>query len=188
LKLYEINSVMRALMDTLSDLPLNADGKPLDAAAQAEHDAALAAFESTSNDLRTKLRAYVGYALELRVQREAREAAMDAIAKNVLQKMAAANERDLKKEAWLLGAVQGTMQSMAMAPIKCDEFTIALQKLPKTVVISNEDALPSEYLRTIPAVAESTAPDKKKILADLKEGVVIAGAELSQDAYKLAVK
>lgn len=189
MKFYEITSVMRALMDTLSDLPLNEEGKPLDKDAQAEHDAALAAFESTTDDMRTKLRAYVAYALELRTEREARQATMDAIVNNVLDKMNKANQRDLKKEEWLLAHVHGSIQAVGLpVPIKFPEFTINMQKMPLTAEIANADAIPSEYLRIIPAVAESTAPDKKKILAHLKDGVVISGAALSQAAYKLVIK
>lgn len=189
MKIYEITAVMRALMDTLSDRPINEDGKPLDPESQAEHDAALVAFEGATDDLRTKLRAYVAYALELRTEREGRQAMMDAIAANVLDKMDKANQRDLKKEEWLLAQVHGSIQATGLPmPLKFPEFAINMQKMPQTCEITNSESLPAEYLRTIPAVAESTAPDKKKILADLKEGVVIAGAALSQVAYKLTVK
>jgi hypothetical protein len=189
MKLYEITGVMRALMDTISDLPLNEDGKPLDENAQAEHDKAMAAFQDTSNDMRDKMRAMTAYALELRVEREARQAMIDAIASNVLDKMNKANQRDLRKEEWLLSQVQGSIQMLGVPlPLKFPEFTINLQKQPQSVQVQDESAIPSEYLRTIPAVAESTAPDKKKIAADIKEGVVIPGVTLSDVTYRMTIK
>jgi hypothetical protein len=184
-KLYEITSAMRALMDTLSDAPMNGDTDE----AKAEHKLALAAFESTTDDLRQKLRAYTAYALELRVEREAREAHIAAIIANVIDKMHKANERDQKKENWLLEQVRTVSLATGMlTPMKFPEFTIALQKLPGSCVIKDEAALPTEYLRTVPAVAESRVPDKKKLLADLRDGLVIPGAALSEAQYALKVK
>ncbi len=180
---------MRALMDTLSDASLCEDLQHGDIQAIADHQAAQQAFDETTQDLHAKLRAYVAYALELRVERQAREAYMDAIVANVLDKMRRANERDQKKEEWLLGRVKEVVEQYQVPmPLKCKEFTIALQKLPPSCEITNENALPTEYLRHIPAVAASTAPDKKRILADLKDGVVIPGANMSKATYKLVIK
>jgi hypothetical protein len=185
MKLYEITSVMRALLDTLSDnTPMSNSDED-----RAEHAAALAAFEGTSDDFREKLRAMASYAIELKTEREARQAHMDLIVANVLEKMDKANKRDLAKEDWLLSAVHGAMNALNYTkPIVYETFTLALQKMPLTAVISNADALPKDYLRIVPAVAESSAPDKKKILTDLKDGIVITGAELSQPATKLVIK
>lgn len=187
MKIYDITSNMREIMDRMSEANIH-DGSPSkeqsDAIKQAYSD-----FEAATGDLKTKVKNTISFALELRTEREAREAHIASIIENVIKKMADQNKRDLMKEEWLLGTVHGAMQAVGhYEAIKYEEFTVAMQKQPHSCVIDNLDALSKEYLRFIPAVAESTAPDKKKILADLKDGLVIAGASLSQVAYRLVIK
>ncbi len=55
------------------------------------------------------------------------------------------------------------------------------------VEIADANALPAEYLREIPAVPASTAPDKKKLADDLKAGVIVDGARLVP-GVRLAIK
>lgn len=55
------------------------------------------------------------------------------------------------------------------------------------VVIEDEAALPAEYLREIPPIPASTAPDKKKIADDMKAGVIVAGAKLVP-SVRLSIK
>jgi hypothetical protein len=58
---------------------------------------------------------------------------------------------------------------------------------PPKVEIEDAAKLPAEYLREIPAVAASTAPDKKKLADDMKQGVIVAGAKLVP-GVRLAIK
>lgn len=62
--------------------------------------------------------------------------------------------------------------------IECDYFKIAVRDNPPAVIVDDESAVPSEYFRT-PEPPKPTI-DKKKILADIKEGVVISGVHLEQ--------
>ncbi|WP_211440974.1 siphovirus Gp157 family protein [Collimonas humicola] len=188
MKIYEITAVMRALMDTLSDLPLNEDGQPLDPAAQAEHDAAMAAFQGTTDDLDVKIRSMVAYALELRTEREARQAMMDAIAKNVLDKMNAANARDQRKEEWLLATVAGSIQAVGLAmPRKYPEFRLNMQKNIQTAEIVDEALIPADYKTTV-TPEPITKIDKKRLNEDVRDGVVVPGAKLSMATFKLTIK
>jgi len=187
MKLYEITDVLRSLMDAMSEPP-----PPSDAPAElhdewlARRRQAQAAFDDSALDLRDKLRAYVAFALELKVEREAREAHIATITANVLDKMHRQNARDEAKEAWLMETAQAVVQQFKVPlPMKFSEFTVKLQKLPLRAEVIDEQALPDEYCRLIPAKKEA---DKKKLLADLKQGVVIEGARLSAPACKLAVK
>jgi Gp157 protein len=67
------------------------------------------------------------------------------------------------------------MQALERATFADAEFTITLSRnLGGTVIITDEKKLPDGYVRT------KREPDKKKIGDDLKQGVVIPGAELSQ--------
>ena len=188
MKIFEISAVIRSLMESLSSYEEPADEKAKAELEEAQKQA-MGLLDEATGDLKTKVKAMTAYALELRTERESREARIDAIKRNILHPMELQNLRDQKKEQWLLETVQGALTSVSYTdPLKFEEFTVALQKMPLTAVIENPSSIPKDYLRVIPAVAESTAPDKKKILADLKDGVVIAGAKLSGISYKLVIK
>ncbi len=66
-------------------------------------------------------------------------------------------------------------------------LTLSLVNNAPKVIIDDERILPLEYLREIPPVEASFAPDKKKIAADIKEGVVINGAHL-EPSVRLSIK
>ena len=51
---------------------------------------------------------------------------------------------------------------------------ISIRKLPGSVEVLEEDSIPAEYKKEVVTVTV----DKKSILADLKEGVVVPGASL----------
>ena len=66
-------------------------------------------------------------------------------------------------------------------------LTLSIVPNQPKVVIEDENAIPPEYLREIPAVAASTTPDKKKLADDMKAGVIVAGAKLVS-SVRLAIK
>jgi hypothetical protein len=66
-------------------------------------------------------------------------------------------------------------------------LTLSVVPNQPKVVIEDEKALPPEYLREIPPVPASTAPDKKKIADDMKAGVIVTGAKLVP-SVRLAIK
>lgn len=74
------------------------------------------------------------------------------------------------------------MEACEISKISCPLFTITLAKGRDIVVIDNEDELPDEYI----AVKTSTAPDKKALLAALKEGS-IKGAHLEKSKPSLRI-
>lgn len=57
-------------------------------------------------------------------------------------------------------------------------LTLSVVPTPGKVEVDPAAVLQPEYLREIPPVPASTAPDKKKIGDDLKAGVIIEGARL----------
>jgi hypothetical protein len=64
------------------------------------------------------------------------------------------------------------------------EGTVSLRAGKESVLITDEDAIPDEYMIT----STTRAPDRKAILADLREGVVIDGAALSNGAPSLVFR
>ena len=63
-----------------------------------------------------------------------------------------------------------SMLGSGITMIECPHFKITVRDTPPAVVVDDETAIPTEYMRQPPAV-----PDKKKIMDDLKVGVVIDG-------------
>jgi hypothetical protein len=64
--------------------------------------------------------------------------------------------------------------------IDCGYFRVRRTANPPSAVITDESAIPPEYWRDIPEeiIPASRVPDKKAIIADLKEGVIIPGVEM----------
>lgn len=105
---------------------------------------------------------------------------------NVIEGMRRQNERDECKGAWPLDTAKAVIEQFKVPlPLQYSEFTLKLQKLPARAEVMAEETLPLEYCRVIPEHREA---DKKKLLADLKPGVVIRGARLAAPACKLTIK
>jgi hypothetical protein len=66
-------------------------------------------------------------------------------------------------------------------------LTLSVVPNQPKVLIEDEKVLPPEYLREIPPVPASTAPDKKKLADDLKAGVIVTGAKLVP-SVRLSIK
>jgi hypothetical protein len=82
-----------------------------------------------------------------------------------------------RKRDWLNSYLLTGMQQAGIDKIECKFFRVALKTNPPKVVIDADAKLPFDYMR-IPEMKPE--PDKKKLLDDLKQGVVIDGARLEQ--------
>jgi hypothetical protein len=185
MKLYEITEVMREILMTLAE-PEPAPDDPDYAILMAEREAAQDALGQTEMDLRDKLRAYVAVAQELKVEREARELEIARIESTVLERMRTANAQAARKEQWLMESAAAVIRQFDVAlPIKYLEFTLGKRKSPPSCQVLDPSLIPDEYLRIVPEVRE---PDRKKLLTDLKEGVIIPGAKLADVTYTLTVR
>lgn len=80
-----------------------------------------------------------------------------------------------RKRDWLNSYLLTGMQQAGIDKIECEYFRVALKNNPPKVVLSADAKLPIEYMR-MPEIKPE--PDKKAILDDLKQGVVIDGARL----------
>lgn len=76
------------------------------------------------------------------------------------------------------------MEATGITRIECPLFSISLGKGRAIVSIDDEGALPGEYVNT----KTTTAPDKRRILAALKDGAVIEGASLTTSEPSLRIK
>lgn len=68
------------------------------------------------------------------------------------------------------------MQMHGLRKIECPECTISIQKNPPSVEVFEEKLIPNEYWKQPEPVL-----DKKSLLDDLKDGVVIQGCCLKQN-------
>ena len=68
-----------------------------------------------------------------------------------------------------------SLQAVGLPKVKGKLFTASLAKNPASVAITNEKALPVEYL-----IPQPSKPDKTAIKEALKNGTSIPGATLSQ--------
>ncbi len=77
------------------------------------------------------------------------------------------------------------MQAADIHKIECPEFKISRQKNPASVIIDDEAAIAISYWRQ----PETPPPsiDKRAILDDIKNGVIVAGAH-SEQTERLVIK
>jgi hypothetical protein len=86
-----------------------------------------------------------------------------------------------RAEAWR-GAAFGVMDALGVTKHVTAEYTASLSSPRPGLVITDEMALPAEY------VVVTRAPDKAKIKAAMAEGVVIDGAEMQNGSPVLTVR
>lgn len=91
-------------------------------------------------------------------------------------------ERFVTAEERKRAIVQSAMEQCNIRKIDRPEFSARLGPSPPKVIITEETALPEEYLRT------TVEPNKSKIGAMLKTGATIPGAVLSNPSMHLTIK
>lgn len=68
------------------------------------------------------------------------------------------------------------LKVMGLNKVQGNLFTVSIQKNPQSVNILNEDLIPEQFKK----VVTTTKIDRKELLAALKEGQEIEGAEIKQ--------
>ena len=86
--------------------------------------------------------------------------------------------REKEAKATLFAVLVAMEEQKFVAP----HGTVSIRAGTPSVVITDEGALPDQYLRV------TVAPDKAAIMADLKQGVVIEGATLSNSLPSLTIR
>lgn len=81
-----------------------------------------------------------------------------------------------KRMNWLKAYLKTHMEQAGFKKIESPWFVLSIRNNPQSVAIDNPDKIPDNYK------SEKTTQsiDKKALLADLKQGKVIAGASISQ--------
>ena len=82
-------------------------------------------------------------------------------------------DRIEKRIAWFRTAAASAMEVAAIKSKETPSGTISLKAVPPSAVITDEAAIPSDYWK-----AQAPKLDKKAVLAALKDGIKVPGAEL----------
>lgn len=102
------------------------------------------------------------------------DAMIDALDSTIKKLQARKNALQNRKES-LKNYTLSAMQMHWLRKIECPECTISIQKNPPSVEVFEEKLIPNEYWKQPEPVL-----DKKALLDDLKEGLVIDGCCLKQ--------
>ena len=108
----------------------------------------------------------------------------DAI-KDMVDKLKSRQDRYKARAEALRDAAFAAMDVMELPRVELPDLTASIAKGTPQVVITDEAALPEYCLRIIP---EQRAPDRVTIAANLKSGVHVPGAELSNSLPTLRIK
>lgn len=163
MKLFQINREYEEILNDLHDD--QGEINPL----------ALAKLNQNELELKQKIIAVASYLKNIEAEKDAIE--------NAKKAMQEREKRFKKRIDSLSEYLQSNMQARSITSIGCPYFEIKLKKCPPSVNIIDERALPDEYLRT----KTETSPDKGKILADMKVGVIVPGAAIQQN-MRLEIK
>ena len=109
------------------------------------------------------------------------EATSDAVKARIVDLEIRRQRYDARREA-LRRTAFAMMDALGKAKHVDAEFTLTIGKPRAGLVITDDAEIPDEYMKTI------RQPDKAKLLEDLKEGVVITGAELANGMPTLTVR
>ena len=127
---------------------------------------ALETLNALSADLKEKGIAIASFIRNIDADREA----LDIESK----RLAARKAQLARRIDWLNGYLKANMEACQIQEISCPFFSIKLRKNPASVNITDEAQVPAEYMKR--KTVESL--DKAQMLADLKNGLFIPGAEL----------
>jgi hypothetical protein len=118
-----------------------------------------------------------------RALRAADEAKRNAqAAKDRMADIKARADRFARQEEALRSLAFSIMDVLGERKFALPDLTASIRPGQPSALIVDPDAVPDEYVKV------TRAPDKAAILADLKQGVVIAGAELSNSMPSLQIR
>lgn len=157
LALYEISNQYLADLNKLNDLDL-------------DEQTFLDTLEGLSGELEQKAINVAMYIKNLEVSADAIKQAEKSMAD---RRKAIENKND-KIRKYLLE----NMLKTGITKIECPHFVLSVRKNPAAVEVLMQDAIPDEYF-DIPEPPPPTL-NKKRLAEDLKAGVVIEGARLTQ--------
>lgn len=132
--------------------------------------------EAIGGSIQEKAVSLASWALDIEGDIEKIEAAIERL--NARKKQVVARKESLKD--YLLR----NMDATGITKIQCPLFTVTLVAGRESVAISDENAIPDEFLN----VKTVITPDKIAISKAIKEGQIIAGASLQRGQSSIRIK
>lgn len=127
-----------------------------------------------STDLDGAMRRGIGRLAELRTMRDGLGA--------TLKRLQSRDARFEQQERYLRVALQTALETAGRKNLETDLATISRARVPASVVVTNEEEIPSEYfVRAEPRLS------KTKLRDALKEGKIVPGAEMSNGGETLHI-
>lgn len=155
--LYEISAQYLEAMAGLADLDL-----PPECVADT--------LEGLQGELTDKLRAVIAYAQTL-------QAEADMVAKRADELAARAKATSNRADSLRTYALNA-MVACGIAEVKTADFVAKWKENPPSVVVDDDNQIPATFMRQ--PETPPPAPDKKAILAAMKEGQEVAGCHLER--------
>jgi len=81
------------------------------------------------------------------------------------------------------GALTTALQTAGLKTLRCAFATVSLRATPQKAIVTSEERIPDEFL-----VPRDPTIDRKALLAALKEGRKIPGAELSNGGVSISIR
>lgn len=136
--------------------------------------------EALQGDLSTKVSNVAQFLRNQEALADAIDGAADSMAKR---------SKALRNRAqWLREYLLVNMQASGITKIESPYLKISVRANPESVLIFDEEAIPSQYLTTPPpSPPPAPRPDKTAIKAAIKGGAHVPGCELRQ-GFRLEVK
>ncbi len=161
MRLFEIAQDYAEIIDDLYD----ADGN--------ENPQALARLEANQLNLEAKSIAIASWIKNMEIEKaqitECKKQIDDA-KKNMIERE---KSLEAKINRWN-GALKHEMETRGMTEIKCPYFVLKIKKNPPALDVVDDNAIDEEYR------VYDWKLDRSRMLSDLKVGVIIAGASMSQ--------
>ena len=101
-----------------------------------------------------------------------------------IERLQAKKKAITNRKAELVEYLRNNMEATGISKIQCPLFSITLVAGRDSVAISDENAIPDEFMR----VKTDISPDKTAIAKALKEGQEIAGASLQRGQSSIRIK
>lgn len=144
-----------------------------------DEDTVLDTLEANSTDLAEKVADY-GYVIRNRTS------FADSMTAEI-ERMTVRRDAELKRiaaiEKWLLDS----MIACNFLKVEAPAFTLSVQNNPHKVEVLDEKQIPEDYWHTLEPKPPVAAPDKRLILAALKDGHHVPGCVMTQSA-RLVIK
>jgi len=132
--------------------------------------------EAMEGDIKSKAVSLADWALDMDGNIEKIDAAIERLQEK--------KKTIAKRRESLIEYLRNNMEATGINKIQCPLFSITLVAGRESVAISDEGAIPDEFLR----VKTDISPDKAAIAKALKEGKEVAGASLQRGQSSIRIK